>query len=140
MLRGMNYTQGHTKQPTCKYLMNINKTLLIFIVMSFIPAQVYAHGLSIQMIALGSSIFFAPFIIGLILAGEGARLWFFIVSVLFYLLIYGVVSLQNNISDIFIILFMPYLLIIIAYLKRKTVQTNIISNKDSGTDASPPVN
>ncbi len=121
-----------------KMTINNNKYFVPFICM--LPMSAYAHGLSVQALATGALIYFLPFILGIIIAGKGGRLWFFILSVLFYAAVYIVVSLQNNVSNILFIMILPYFLLIFAYLKRKTVQSNKKFNMDSGADAPPPVN
>ncbi|MEE9325764.1 MAG: hypothetical protein V3U71_00610 [Cocleimonas sp.] len=103
----------------------MNKTTrnLIAVIATLFPSIALACGPMIPVWFIISAIilFFSPVLIGLMVVREGKRLWFFLVSVLYYFALYlisGGFNLLQSGMGMTVVYFAPFILIIIALIKR----------------------
>ena len=95
----------------------------IFILCLYIfSVPVHASGFNPQGIwaFLFIFVYFVPYIIGVMLIGKGNRYWFSFFSFLIYALSFCISIFSPGLSEMDIFsFFIPYILIIIAFIKRK---------------------
>jgi hypothetical protein len=96
---------------------------IIAIIATLFPSIALACGPMIPSWIIFSAIilFFSPAIIGLMIVSQGKRLWFFLVSVLYYFALYlisGGFNLLQSGTGMTVIYFSPFILLIIALIKR----------------------
>ena len=97
--------------------MNNFKLSFYLLFLLLYPATAHAHGIPMEAVLVGLAIFIAPFVFGLMIVGQGNRLWFLIVSVITYGVCYASSYLEIGLSFL-VALFFPYTLILVALYKR----------------------
>ena len=65
-------------------------------------------------------VYLLPYLVGIWIVGKGNRVWFTLISLVIYFVSAGLIYLSTGLStEDIIYFFLPYILIIIAFIRRK---------------------
>jgi len=107
-------------------------SLLTVIFLLFISSPVYAHGAPPDSVLWAILfVYVLPFFIGIWLVGKGNRLWFSGLSLIVYIISFSLFYFTKGLDteDLFYF-FSPYILIIIAFIKRRRSKRKQVIQED----------
>lgn len=95
--------------------------LMRFVLLALMSHPAYAHGAPPDSVLLGILfVYLLPYLAGVWLTGKGNRVWFSLISMVFYTVSFGLIYLSPGLdTEDIIYFFLPFILIIIAFIRRK---------------------
>lgn len=95
------------------------KSLYLFMALTCISPSAIAHGIPDEVFIIGFGIYILPIFLGVWLVGKGNRLWFSAMSLIVYVMGIFIGFMFSELVALSVTLFSPYVLLIIAWVKRK---------------------